>query len=236
MPSDHQTSQTPRRSLRHLDLLAALVALLIVQSFLSPDHRWERAIVNLMFFGVTLAAIRTLSRSRIRLRLTLFLGVITYIVSWISEFTGSALPSIVTDVCYVAIFALLVVTVAEHVFSVGPVDANRIVGAVTIYFLLALGWAFLYSLLERFDPGSFRDVADSDSHLLQERFIYFSHVTLTTLGYGDIVPRSAPARTLATLQAMIGQLYLAIVVGRLIGLQISQGSNSEKDETSDPAS
>ncbi len=115
---------------------------------------------------------------------------------------------------------------AESVFVNGPINANRIIGAVSIYLVLGLIWAFLYSILETLQPGSFTMANDGAGKGLAENLvshsIYFSSVTLTTLGYGDIVPISRPARMFATLEATLGQLYIAIVIARLVGLHISQ--------------
>lgn len=230
MPDEPPNRPAQRRKLRHLELLVTLVALIVIQSFLSAENRWQRAAVNVLFLLVTFAAIRALSKSRIRLWATLTLGVAAYGLSWVVELTEAPLALAVIDLSFIAIFALLVLTVAEDVFRSGPVDADRILGAVTIYFLLALGWAFVYSLLESWLPGSFRsNVAEEISHdasIVRGQLIYFSQVTLTTLGYGDIVPASAPARMLASLEAIVGQLYLTIVVARLVGLQISQGGEA----------
>ncbi len=230
MPSAPADEPTKRRKLRYLELLVALVSLIIIQSFLSPENRWQRATVNLLFLLVTFAAIRTLSKSRIRLWGTLTLGTLAYGLSWVVELTDAPFALVVIDLSFIAIFSLLVVTVAEDVFGGGPVDEDRILGAVTIYFLLAVGWAFVYSLLEIALPGSFRsnlaELTTNDASIVRGQLIYFSQVTLTTLGYGDIVPASAPARMLASLEAIIGQLYLTIVVARLVGLQISQGGQT----------
>jgi hypothetical protein len=87
-------------------------------------------------------------------------------------------------------------------------------------------WCRWYSLIYTFQPGSF-DVSTNGFNgqgIHQgtvNEIIYFSNVTLTTLGYGDIVPISRPARTFATLEAMLGQLYLAIVIARLVGLHVT---------------
>ncbi len=98
-----------------------------------------------------------------------------------------------------------------------------IMGAICAYFLMGLVWAFAYSTLEFFQPGSFQMPPGTVN---QETFAYYSYVTLTTLGYGEITPISAPARSFAILEAMIGQLYLAVLIARLVGIHIAQSSRS----------
>ncbi|QDV47645.1 Ion channel [Stieleria neptunia] len=227
-PNPHPSRQPEFRQLRHLELLIALISILVLQSFVSSDDRLQRVLLNAMFLIVVLSAMRSLACSKIRMWATIVLGVAAYALSWIDEVHSSRLVTGSTDVCFIAIFVLLISSLAEHVFGEGPVDANRIIGAISIYFLIGLAWAFLYALIELIDPGSFQSNASSTFGETRPgfvaEFIYFSNVTLTTLGYGDVTPVSRPARMLATLQAMIGQLYVAIVIARLVGLQISQAT------------
>jgi len=105
--------------------------------------------------------------------------------------------------------------------------ADRIVGAVCVYVLLGLAWAKTYEALDGVAPGSFRfpaDTAWAAPGLL--RYIYFSFVTLATVGYGDVGPVTALAGTLAWMEAITGQLYLAVTVARLVALSIADSSTS----------
>ena len=98
----------------------------------------------------------------------------------------------------------------------------------------------VYSAVDYVQPGSFRFPLLDENVEGAMRFsdtravfpIYFSFVTLTTLGYGDIVPVSASARMLATMEALMGQLYLAVLVARLVGMQVSQRMLDKKDRSS----
>lgn len=226
MATQETSRPAPKHRHHHLELLAALVGLLVVQSFLSPEEKIQRAVLNGVLLLVVLSAIRALSASKIRLWLTLGLGGIAYVLSWADEVHHAWGLVAVIDVCFIAIFSLLISALAENVFGEGPIDANRIVGAVSIFFLFGLAWAFIYALIELIHPGSFKfssAVVDTTAYPgFVSEFIYFSNVTLTTLGYGDVVPLSPPARIFASLQAMTGQLYIAIVIARLVGLHVSQ--------------
>lgn len=105
------------------------------------------------------------------------------------------------------------------------VTQDTLFKAISIYLLLGIIWAFAYSLLEVLTPGSFSfgDQVLDGSHF--DRFIGFSLTTLTTLGYGNISPATPQADSLATLQAITGQVYLAIVIARLVAIQILQGDS-----------
>ncbi len=114
------------------------------------------------------------------------------------------------------------VVVLGHVYKEGPITSHRIQGAVAAYLLIAMSFAMAYFLLEFLIPGSFqfpggRLILDEQSW---KTFHYFSIVTLTTLGYGDILPAHPAARSLAMAEALIGQLYPAILLARMVSLHI----------------
>jgi hypothetical protein len=117
--------------------------------------------------------------------------------------------------------AYIIVLILCHIFRQTEVDQETIYGAIVVYILIGLMWVFLYNLTEFLHPQSF-----SFSHALgnesRKALYYFSFVTLTTLGYGDITPVSDPAKSLAMLEAITGQVYLAVLVARLVGLNIAQ--------------
>ena len=95
------------------------------------------------------------------------------------------------------------------------------------FLLLGLCWAFIYALIEVLNPGSF-SVASITTAGSSSAYTYFSFVTLTTLGYGDISPVAQVARSFAILEAITGQMYLAVLVARLVGTQIAHDMASEK--------
>ena len=104
---------------------------------------------------------------------------------------------------------------------------NTIAASLCIYFLIAIVWAEFYSIMEIANPGSFivtsGDTQDVPLQVGGEgtaMALYYSLVTLTTLGYGDIVPKTAPARMFAAMEAVTGQMYLAVLVARLVGMHI----------------
>jgi len=111
--------------------------------------------------------------------------------------------------------------VAVQVFGEGPVTGHRIRGAILVYLLLGGIWALLYQLVALTIPHAFRlpeDMAGGNIYALQRLLPYFSFITLTTTGYGDITPVHPLARTLTMLEALVGQLYPAITLARLVSL------------------
>jgi hypothetical protein len=124
------------------------------------------------------------------------------------------------------VFALLtliaIVTILSNVLSAHRVDADKIFAAICVLFLLGWFWSYIYVVVDnQTEGGAFTGLGDEHGESDDTGSLtYFSFVTLTTLGYGDIAPRTSFARVLATLQALMGQLYLAILVARLVALQI----------------
>ncbi len=124
-----------------------------------------------------------------------------------------------------AMFIVIAVwCVAGQVFTSREITADRVIGAVTLYLLLGVLWAIVYAIIEQVIRGSFVGVTEPVVHGWSSDWLYFSFVTMTTLGYGDITPVSATARTLAYLQAVFGQFYIAILVAGLVGSYITKYS------------
>lgn len=102
------------------------------------------------------------------------------------------------------------------------INTNRLIGAICVYLLLGVLWALAYSVLELATPGSFAGFDPWDHRGWDSEWLYFSFVTMTTLGYGDLLPISASARALAYAEAVVGQFYIAILVAGLVGAYISR--------------
>jgi voltage-gated potassium channel len=110
------------------------------------------------------------------------------------------------------------------------ISANRLLGAVCVYLLLGVIWALSYSMIELTMPGSFSGFEAWSDRGFDSEWIYFSFVTMTTLGYGDVLPISATARALAYLQAVFGQFYIAVLVAGLVSAYISNRQSDAKND------
>ncbi len=221
---------------RFLFLSVALIILLLAYPF------WQRtalgvASFDLVFWGVMLTSIYTISSKH----WSFYVGIVL------------AAPALATDIaiyfnqnadlvfisCLLDLLFLLFITsvIIAHVVRQECVNLDKILGAISAYLLLGLVWALIYGALELAHPGSFQMVSDSMGVLGSgtqiphwgdlDNFIYYSLVTLSTLGYGDIIAVTRAARSLSALEAIVGQLYLAILLARLIGLQIIQAKTAD---------
>jgi len=111
---------------------------------------------------------------------------------------------------------------AKQVLFSGTVDANKIVGAICIYLLMGLIWAMMYLFIAQIIPGAFNGLEQVVWYDNFADVAYYSYVTLTTLGYGDIAPVAPVARFLVYMEAVVGVFYMAILVASLIGVSISE--------------
>ncbi len=116
---------------------------------------------------------------------------------------------------------ILAVVVARAVFAPGPINYHRVIGAVLLYLDIGVIFIALFCFVALVAPNAFNGLgAVQDNLALASNLIYFSFVTLTTVGYGDIVPVHPLARALANIEAIIGQLYPATLLARLVTLEI----------------
>ncbi len=110
----------------------------------------------------------------------------------------------------------------KQVLFSGTIDTNKIVGAICIYLLMGLIWAMMYLFLAQAIPGAFNGIEQLVWYHNFADVAYYSFVTLTTLGYGDISPVAPVARFLVYMEAVVGVFYMAILVASLIGVSINE--------------
>ena len=210
--------------------LAAVLVLLIVEIFILAPLQITglafRLINGMVFTLLLLVGLLTMTKRREFQALATMIVVLTILTRVARRFFGVAgleiLDGLLTLLCTIG----FLVIVLWQVYREGPVTAHRIQGAVAGYLLLSVIFAIAYSLAETIQPGSFQMSSIQDqlrSELVMDRsFYYFSVVTLTTTGFGDITALSYPARTLVMMEALIGQLYTAILIARLVSLHVEE--------------
>ena len=123
-----------------------------------------------------------------------------------------------------AVFCFYLMTTAiafMEVIKPTSIDTNKIMGSICVYLLVGINWAFLYFFADTLHPGSFKGMVIENMELRLFEMTYYSYVTLSTLGYGDITPVEPIVQTLAVIEALFGQFYIAILVAVLVGTHIS---------------
>lgn len=193
-----------------LTLLLQMVANPCMSSQPEGGRAWILMVINSL---VVLALIYRLSFRIYHLIIACLLGIPILFSYWFTTSpTTDTIFLIITGVLY--LYALFICT--PLLLRLKQVKIDELFGALALYMLIGLTWAILYTEVEFFVPGSF-----SKSPGIAE-FIYFSFTTLTTLGYGDILPLSCEARSLTSLEAMFGVFTLGVVVARLIAIHTTK--------------
>jgi Ion channel len=220
---DRHSTLTPRRGMPFRErvrtaeaygiLLLLIVSLLIVTALVGPSDSGRLAVLAIQG-GVLLFALWTARAERRLLRIALIVVPLAItIVAFISGDGTDAGRAVVTSVG-AALALCAIVAIARQVVSHPKVDAVTILAALCTYLLIGLFFASLYATVGTLDGGSFFVQATATTPV---DFLYFSFVTLTTLGYGDLTPAGDVGRMLAVTEALLGQLYLVTVVALVIG-------------------
>jgi hypothetical protein len=202
--------------------LPVILGLLVVLVFMwpmliTPEHPLEH-LRHFGFSALLLAGAMTAMKIRwLRIVVGAAVGV-ALALRWAAVAWPTEALHVGREVSTLFLLALFCVIVGARAYRPGPVTSQRIMGAVAVYLLLGLGWEQAYELLYLLRPESFGGV---DASTGPEAWTYFSFVTLTTVGYGDIVPVSPLARSLAISESLSGQIYLAVMLARLVALQIA---------------
>jgi hypothetical protein len=214
--------------------MAILLVLLIITVFVLPVVVTSSSVIDriaqdvrlssILVSGVVAASDR--SKGLAWIALVMLVAVVVRWMGWLSP-NGPGLA--IRDEVGILSLTLLGALMGTKVFGAGTVTRERIGGAVGLYMLVGLVWADAYQIISIVVPGSFVGISAHDGSVDRSTWVYFSFATLTTVGYGDITPVARAARSLANLEALIGQLYPAIVLARLVSLQVTgSGSGSNK--------
>ena len=138
------------------------------------------------------------------------------VISWTGHVVSAHSFVLVGKIFAGLFYLFLIIVILKYIFKEKVITGDMIVGAICVYLLLGVMWGVMFSITEILHPGSFSLPEGMDSEL--SHFSYYSFVTLTTLGYGDISPVSNAGRSLATAEAFVGQMFIAITVARLVGI------------------
>lgn len=127
-------------------------------------------------------------------------------------------------------YGLLIYSFISQIRNARRVSTNVLYATFSLYLIIGLFWGSLYTLLYQLSPGAYSGVLLEDAQNASHIFNYFSFVTLTTLGYGDITPQSPGAASLCQMEAIMGQFFTAVVVAWLMGMFVSERRNRDQDE------
>jgi hypothetical protein len=207
---------------RFLFLIVFIVALIVLGPFIE-GFIGLRYFMDLFFSIIFIATIYAVSQKRYHIIIAAILMIPALFAVWIPDIPTNNTPLTIGYICGLIVFAFAVISILNYIFTEETVTRQTISAAVAVYLLIALMWSFIYRLIENLYPASFA-VAHAKLEGAENIYLYFSLVTITTLGYGDITPVGGQAVSLAVLEAITGQIYLVVVVAWFVGLYVSRKS------------
>jgi len=201
--------------------LAFFLALLVVLGFVLPSlgfGKSDELLYSDFVFSLMLASGVAIAWGQRWLFLLSFcVASATIAVRWMEFLTPTHALQVWSGVWSLTAIVVIALVLLRQVFRAGPVTSYRVQGAIAVYLLFGAGWAHAYHLTAILHPGSFSGTGEISSSL---DWVYYSYVTLTTVGYGDITPVLPTARMLAVGEALTGQLYLAVLIARLVAMEV----------------
>lgn len=201
---------------RSLYLLLSLLLFILLTPFLEHS-RFGEIILIISMYVTLIPTISELNGKRILRWLTIVVGV-PFMLALLAGMSRPVRPLLIADYALLmAFFGFSSVGLFTYLGKPGAITSGRVYASVSLYLMLGLFWFSLYSLTAVISPGSIVQMgAVLQTSVPRSGFLYFSLITLTTVGYGDIVPVSPAARVFSALEGATGVLYIAITVARLV--------------------
>jgi len=199
-------------------LLVALAALLIGYPYFENNRAgaFLGGVTSLLTLTGAIFAVRT---KRWTLWIALALALATVAAS-AKAFLGGVRGDWIVEATFTAFYAFIAVAVFIEVITTSRVTSDTMYGAVCVYLLVGMAFGSLYDLIETLQPGSFQINVDAavPAVIRWRTLIFFSFMTLTTIGLGDVTPTTVQAQSLTSIEGVIGVLYLAVLIARIVGM------------------
>jgi len=213
-------------------LLIALLALIGIYPIFE-GRVWGGLLMEIMLSLILLSSVLTLMENRRTMVAGLILLAPPLTLNWISHYNNSLIITSLMSYTTIVFMLFVVIMIGRTILNKPQVTRDSIFGALCIYLLLGIVWALVYSIIELHNPGSLSIDAAIASGTIDSKFgqgflsfLYFSYVTMTTLGYGDVSPVTPVVQSLSILQAIVGQFYVATVIASLVATHIARRQRS----------
>jgi hypothetical protein len=202
-----------------VQLLIALALFIFFAPFVE-EIRGGDLVVSVLLSLVLISAVFAVASRRSTLIIALLLAIPALVGRWINYFQPELVPPAVFLTAGLALIAFVVANLLRFVLRAPSVNTDVLCASISAYLMLGLLWTMAYWLVDQLTPGAFSFNTTSETKETMAGFnaFYFSFITLSTVGYGDITPVSKVARMLAATEAMTGLLYVAVLISRLVSL------------------
>jgi len=210
---------------RFIYIIFATMLVLMVNPFIRPLGLIGHLFSTLLLAMIPLASAYTLTEDRKKAIIVLLIAAPFVILDGLNVYFTSRPMMIVAFSFGTILYFYIVFLLVKNLLSIRVITADLIYCAISIYLLIGIMWAGIYTVLEGISPGSFSGTSGTVD------LLYFSFVTLTTVGFGDVAPLSILGKRLAVFEAAMGSIYMAVIiamiVGRYMSMQVEQDSESE---------
>ncbi len=210
------------------NLLFFLILYIVGSPFLEP-YSSLAVFAHISLSMVLVFAVYAVNRHKKQRSFAMVVLLPLLVLYWLGIYDIVAFSRFTSYLLFTLFYGLLVYSFIFQIKNVRRVTTNVLYATFSLYLIIGLFWGSLYNLLYYLIPGSYSGTLLESSHEISHIFNYFSFVTLTTLGYGDITPQTAGAASLCQMEAIIGQFFTAVVVAWLMGMFVSdRQSNKEQ--------
>jgi len=211
-----------------IELLIALVVLLVSFPFIEP-LRSGHLIISILLTLVLISALRAIVEPGAPMIIASVFAAVAVGARWINDYWPDLMPPEVFLVAAILFVVFVVWNLLRFVLNASYISTNVLCAGISAFLLLGLAWTFGYWLVAELSPNafSFNVAADAGANIDGFNGLYFSLITLCTVGYGDITPVSRVARMLAAMEALTGLLYVAVLIARLVAIHSSPNSSDE---------
>lgn len=199
-------------------LLIALIMVILLVPY-TNQYGFGPWALKTIYTLIVIAAVLVLRRTRFRLIFFASLAGINIIFNFLELLYGGKLLALIDSISFGLFCGLFLAAIFAEVLSTRKITQDTIYGAICIYLLIGITYATAYGIIEIITPDAFIHTGNPPQAIHGFNLLYFSFITLTTVGFGDIIAVSAPAKSIVILESISGIFYLAILVARLVGMR-----------------
>ncbi|NOZ80691.1 MAG: two pore domain potassium channel family protein [DPANN group archaeon] len=201
-------------------LLISLISLILFYPFLEEFLLGNEFLI-FMATIIPIAAFYAVSYERRHVGPAFFLAVCFIVFNWLQAIAPLASLVYLNTFFSVLFYAYITFVLLKRILKSRDIGSDTIFGAISVYLIIGIIFSSIYVSLEMTDRSSFLvSASDASQEMTWPDFVYFSYVTLTTTGYGDIMPRTSLARSITVIESMTGIFYVAILIAQLMGVYI----------------